>query len=1282
MREHDREQRGGLSSLARRAMRRWGRLALALVLSLVTAGLALDLRRQWLGHQQTALEHTQLRAAQLATHTAERLGVAVALLDRLEAAQRINPLDSLAIAQTLQGLEPGVAAVVLTESDGRVQAAGDSAAAGSNWASEPVFWAALADTELEPRVYGQQLVTGAAVLGRARRDEEGAFLGVAAIVLGAQYFDLGRPADTQGRRWRILDADGRVVRADVHSGADELPDLSAIAEVRSVLVPLDRPWQIQAWIELPQLRAEWRASARLGLILCIALALVAALQLVQALLALRRRYRGHQQARLLQASNEGLIGIDALGLVRFADPAFARRCRRPPGELIGRELASYLRLELPADDPQTDPLKELLRGQRSDYRGPGRMLLGDQEAVRVTLTPTREGEAIVGALVAVSDSGAVAAPDSEQAAAERLYRTLFELSPDGILIVDLETERPLAFNMVAAQQLGYSDAEFTALGIREHEVAQPALSTIRHIAQVLAEGRVEFQTRYRSADGAHRDVYVVAQVIEFQARPALYWIVRDITERKRAQDRLAEARDQAELANRARSEFLANMSHEIRTPMTAILGLVYLLQKSGLDAVQRDYSLKIDSAARTLLAILDDLLDYAKLEAGRISIERKVFQPRELFDEIGVIFAPLARDKHIDFRIECDPGVPQQALGDPVRLRQVLLNLVGNAVKFTDTGAVSLRAVLRDPDPNQEGAEPELAITVRDTGIGIDAEKLARIFDAFYQVETSTTRRFGGTGLGLPITRRLLDLMQARIDVDSMPGSGSEFRIALPLTPVAATSVDAPQRQPGDLAVVVEDDHTVAEVLRSMLGGLHWQVQVYHDAESVFSALADGQIQAGQLGLLVVDLSLPGIDGVELLRRLYPDASARPLVLVLSAHGLDTLNAALAALPDTIDEALSKPVDALMLEQAIERARAPRVQQRMVWLEARRLARMRVLLVEDHPVNRHVVREILASEGAEVTIATNGLEALACLRQQGAAFDAVLMDIQMPGMDGYTATREIRERMNLGELPVIAMTANASPEDREHSRSVGMNDHLAKPIDVTSLVASLLRHARGVWLDTPLAVPVETEVAAQVLAVDKALARLAGNRSLYAQMARMFGQEQAESVRQLRQALERQDHEEAARAAHTLKGVAATLGAEVLSEMSAKLERALRKRTGADVIERLAAALEDALEPAIAELARIAAEAGPWEQSRPDAEFDRAAFEDCLDRLVLSLVDSDMVAVDHYSDLRALTAESLAPALQPVADALDRLDFVAALEACRGVEAAVDAFCETGERCE
>ena len=1393
---------------------RWSRLLpaspwlwLAIGLLLIAGAMTYDLHRQY----RAALSHEEVQLQQLANQVAQnaatRLALGARILDRLDGALRRNLRDAQAIVSAIAALEEDVLALLVIDVDGRVIASSQPPHLGADLSENELLWKARAETEIEPRVYARQ-PTGALgsrgqMLARARRAPDGNFLGLSAVILGPDYFAAAVDSAARlGARVELFDgysvpvlAVGDTVGASNHS-------LVAQQSVQVQLAQMEQTWQVRVSRERDSVFTDWRRSAMFSWFLCL---LIAAFGVLAAALAFAgrddlKRLR-HLHQRLLQGADEGLVGIDSQARVRYANPAFARRCGVAPGALLGRELNELLLWPESAESAGVgaDPVREVLEGNLVRHSGFCTLADGG-ESLSATITPSHEGGLVNGALLVFVDPDATEESHPERGALERLYQTLFELSPDGLIIVDLESEKPLAFNAAAYRQLGYSADEFARLRVRDHEANAAPIDSIRHIARALAEGRVEFETRYRMRQGEIRDVLVIAQSMDFSGRPALYWTVRDITERKRAtvelrnseslmrvlidrlplpmavfdgpsvalvnarfaaelghsanllkdidgflstacpdpaarvafsrlwselsisdnvhapmdlplsdaqgqsrvydmhaarvgertllllvdlserrltESRLTEARTLAERANRARSEFLANMSHEIRTPMTAILGLVYLLQKTDMSLVQRDYAQKVDSAARTLLAILDDVLDFAKLEAGRIAIDRKPFALRELLEDIGVIFAASAREKQLAFDIEIDPNAPDALIGDPVRLRQVMLNLVGNALKFTAEGSVKI-VVHAD---EISATHVDLSFSVCDSGIGIDADKIARIFEAFYQGEAATTRRFGGTGLGLPLSSWLIRLMEGRLSVESTPGQGSVFRLFLSFDRFNAIAAPATALEPTDrrLALVIEDDSTAAEVAAAMLAADGWRVQTFVDGESMLAALNAGAPALSEVGLLLVDLELPGIDGTEAVRRACARRGLiRPLVLMLSAHGQEMLSNAAAAAGELIDDALSKPLDQEVLRAAIARAQGARAAQTGALVASSRLADLCVLLVEDNPINRHVAREILISEGARVETAANGRLCLELLARSPDAFDVVLMDIQMPELDGYETTREIRLNREFATLPIIAMSANASAEDRTQSRAVGMNDHLAKPIDVSTLVAAIWRHTRGGEL--PRIATVAVSVAAPdpnapppVLAVDRALSRLAGNRTLYAQMARMFAHEQGESARRLNEALQLGDHSEASRAAHMLKGVAATLGAEALSALAAQLERALRKRVEPGELQSMSDRLSEALAVAIIALESAADELTPIAFTAIALrDFDREAFADGLDALIVALVDSDMAAIDLFAKLREKTPEALLDALRTVEDALTRLDFTDAVRACARLKAALE----------
>jgi PAS domain S-box-containing protein len=555
-------------------------------------------------------------------------------------------------------------------------------------------------------------------------------------------------------------------------------------------------------------------------------------------------------------------------------------------------------------------------------------------------------------------------------------------------------------------------------------------------------------------------------------------IASDISARREAEDSLRAATLAADAANRAKSEFLANMSHEIRSPMNAVLGMLMLLKQTALDARQVDYTGKAEAAGRALLGILNDILDFSRVEAGKMALDPQPFSLDKLLRDVAVILAANVGERDVEVLYEIDPALPSWAVGDSMRLQQVLINLAGNAIKFTPQGEVVVSVQQLPADPEH----PEtlwLGFAIRDTGIGISAEQRQRIFDGFSQAEASTARRFGGSGLGLAISQRLVHLMGGALTVDSEVGRGSTFRFsvacqaapaeAVPVLEEVRAGAGLDARRLNGLACLVVDDHdTARELLSGMLKTFGWQVDVAASGEQALETLR----RRGERGydVIFLDWRMPGMDGWELSERIAAALPVErlPLMLMVTAHGREMLvERGAEHFRTALDGFLVKPVTASMLFDAvadatavreIARQRTPSPQEAVsAVVQVQRLKGLRLLLVEDNPINQQVARELLSYQGASVTVAEDGRVAIETVRTAAQPFDCVLMDIQMPEMDGYEATRVIRGELGMTGLPIIAMTANAMVSDREAALEAGMNDHVGKPFDLDELIAAIQR---------------------------------------------------------------------------------------------------------------------------------------------------------------------------------------------------------------------------------
>jgi CheY-like chemotaxis protein len=499
--------------------------------------------------------------------------------------------------------------------------------------------------------------------------------------------------------------------------------------------------------------------------------------------------------------------------------------------------------------------------------------------------------------------------------------------------------------------------------------------------------------------------------------------------------------------------------------MNAILGMLKLLHGTDLNARQLDYTSKAESAAQSLLGLLNDILDFSKIDAGKMTLDPQPFELDRLLRDLSVILSSNLGNKPVEVLFDIDPTTPKTLIGDALRLQQVLINLSGNAIKFTAQGEVVLQIKVL----SRSGADTLLRIAVRDSGIGIAPENQQHIFDGFSQAEASTTRRFGGTGLGLSISKRLVTLMGGELALDSVLGQGSTFHFTITL-PVAEQEINQQRlpapRQPGPLNVLIADDNAVArELLGHMARSWGWQVDLAaNGAQAIERVQVRAQTNQAPYQAIFMDWEMPGMDGWETLTRLRQTlaGSAAPISVMVTAHGRDALSQRSAQERASLSAYLVKPITASMLYDVVAEARAvrskPRASSRASTEKIGRLQGMRLLVVEDNLINQQVARELLKREGALVEIVDNGLLGVTAVAQANGTtpFDAVLMDLQMPVMDGFAATYAIRHELGLTTLPVIAMTANAMASDREACLAAGMNEHVGKPFNLTHLVTLLL----------------------------------------------------------------------------------------------------------------------------------------------------------------------------------------------------------------------------------
>ncbi|HUY04572.1 MAG TPA: response regulator [Rhodocyclaceae bacterium] len=649
-------------------------------------------------------------------------------------------------------------------------------------------------------------------------------------------------------------------------------------------------------------------------------------------------------------------------------------------------------------------------------------------------------------------------------------------------------------------------------------------------------------------------------------------------------------------ANDAKKVFLASMSHEIRTPMNAILGLAYLLEKGNLPAEGRDLARKIVAAGKSLLRIIDDILDFSKIEAGRLEIGSEPFYLSEVIDNLATIMAAYASDKKIELVIAPPPSGDYYLRGDAQRLGQVLINLVGNAVKFTDAGHVVVAiSVLGETEQ-----QVILRFDVRDTGIGISAKKQQEIFAPFSQADTTITRRFGGTGLGLTISRRLVTLMGGELGVTSTAGCGSEFGFTLSFDRLPGTRFSAPEM--AHLNVLIADDSPIAmEALQNTAKGLGWHATTVDSGEEALKHVLAKEPDQGSEEVLIVDWHMPGMDGLattRAIREARRDAHD-PIILLVTAYAREEL----LAQPDSVlaDAILSKPVTPSSLYDAVaqvHRKRHGNLAAAPTVLSQGRLAHVRVLVADDSDINREVAQRILAGEGAHVILVNDGQQAVDWLQAHAQEIDIVLMDVQMPVMDGYAATRQIRDTLGLKDLPVVALTAGAFQEQKEAAAAAGMTDYISKPFDVEAAIALILKYVGRAHQKARMAKSSSGSVASTPsqdlpgLAVARGMA-IWKDVTVYQQYLRKFASDYRDSVNTMAEA----DPAMAATLAHKLTGAAGSLALTELAAMAAEADGVLRAREDPGVA---LARLQAAMEIALASIQRFA----PVESPMPFAPTD------------------------------------------------------------------------------
>ena len=804
-------------------------------------------------------------------------------------------------------------------------------------------------------------------------------------------------------------------------------------------------------------------------------------------------------------------------------------------------------------------------------------------------------------------------------------------------------------------------------------------SRVHMLNTLTTTGIVENQRfQMYSPTGDIRDIMATFMATEYEGKPGVLGWLTDISQIKAAEDEMRRAKELAEEASQVKADFLANMSHEIRTPLNAVIGMAHLMQKTDLSPRQQDYLRKIQSSSQHLLGVINDILDFSKIEAGKLNIEHIEFELDRVLDNVATLINEKAAHKGLEVIFEVDSDLPSHFVGDPLRLGQILINYANNAVKFTERGEIDIIVKAQE----YRDTEVVLYIAVRDTGIGLTPEQLGQLFQGFQQADTSTTRKFGGTGLGLVICKRISALMGGDVGVESEYGQGSTFWA----TVCVGRSTKPPRRLvlsrdlQGKRVLVVDDIESARRVLKDLLEPMQLEVDLASDGKEAVAKVSQADAEQSPYDLVFLDWQMPGWDGLEVARRIQEmPLSHRPHHLIVTAYGREEVFKQAHALD--IRDVLIKPVSASMVFDSLVRLLGERLPDDHAqdyapaedWMDRlRSIQGARILLVEDNEINQEVATELLKDAGFIVDLAENGR--IGVDRVKTGHYALVLMDMQMPEMDGVAATVEIRRDPQFADLPILAMTASVMQEDRQRCLEAGMNGHLAKPIEPDELWKALLE-----WIPpqgapigpVPTAAPTAPVESISIpdhipgLEVQEGLRRVLGKQALYLSMLRKFVAGQADTPNQLVQTLAAGQRADAERLAHSLRGVAGNIGAMEIHRLATDVETAIREHYSEEQTATLIQQLRLSLGELIGHLeAQLPAE------KRPEmGVIDRKQLDAVCSRLGELLVDDDAEAADILQENVGLLSQAFPQDYGKIESAINQFDFEAAYSALLAAQA-------------